>query len=70
MQVFLKKDSLEQAQIIVRAPEYWVWDCFVLMRREKRLSNFVSDLNLYLRKADTRELALSALRRLGLEYAG
>jgi uncharacterized protein YeeX (DUF496 family) len=70
MSEFLKKDSIEQARIIVEAPEDWVWECFFMLRREKRLSRFVSDMNSSLRDLKRRELALAALRRLGLEYAG
>jgi hypothetical protein len=62
--------SLELAREMLDSSEERLWEIFCILRREKRLSRFVSDMNSCLSDVDRRELALSALRRFGLEYAG
>jgi hypothetical protein len=66
----LEMSSLELAREMLDSSEERLWEIFCILRREKRLSSFVSDMNSCLRDVERRELALSALRRFGLEYAG
>jgi hypothetical protein len=70
MRKFLELDSIALAGEIVRASDDTVWDIFALLRRERRLSVFVSEMNASTRNESQRTLALSALRRIGFEYAG
>lgn len=70
MKKVLEMNSLELAQAMLASSEERLWEWFFVLRREKRLTNFVSDMNSLLRDGDLRETALAVLRRLGLEYAG
>ena len=70
MRKLLELDSMALAGEIVRASDNTVWDIFSMLRRERRLSAFVSAMNSNLRIESQRETALVALRRMGLEYAG
>jgi hypothetical protein len=70
MKKLLEMDNLALAGEIVRASDDTVWEIFSALRRERRLSAFVAAMNSNLRNESQRETALSALRRIGLEYAG
>jgi hypothetical protein len=70
MKNVLEMNSMELAREILASSEERLWDWFYVLRREKRLSLFVSDMNAMLRDSDRRETALAVLRRLGLEFAG
>ena len=69
MRKLLELNSMALANEIVRASDETVCDIFALLRRERRLSTFVSEMNASLRDESQRAMALSALRRIGLEYA-
>ena len=69
MRKLLELNSMALANEIVRASDETVWNIFALLRRERRLSTFVSEMNASLRDESQRAMALSALRRIGLEYA-
>jgi hypothetical protein len=70
MKNVLEMNSLELAQEMLAASEERMWDCFQILRRERRLSKFVSEMNSMLKDIDRRETACAVLRRLGLEYPG
>jgi hypothetical protein len=70
MKNVLEMNSMELAREMLASSEERLWDWFYVLRREKRLSLFVSDMNAMLRDSDRRETALAVLRRLGLEFAG
>lgn len=70
MRNILEMNSMELAREMLASSEERLWELFYMLRREKRLSGFVSDMNSMLKDIDRREEALLVLRRLGLEYAG
>jgi hypothetical protein len=70
MKNIFEMNSMELAREMLASSENRLWEFFCILRREKRLSSFVSDMNSSLRDVERRELALAALRRFGLEYAG
>jgi hypothetical protein len=69
MKNIFEMNSMELAREMLASSENRLWEFFCILRREKRLSLFVSDMNAMLRDKDGRETALAVLRRLGLEYA-